>query len=167
MDIVDRAIVARDAWYQGGPDRIIQGGKTYRRLPKREYANTTGPCAENSTLVGTLYEQWSTGMPCKFTDDSMRWIFPYFPRLVFDKCSSQTTKSGALEIHAHFSAQSVFQKGDIYTRTGAGITDADYTEVKAAALQDAIPQYFLGNSSAEQPIPFIEESVYNDSYNVQ
>ena len=155
------AVAAKDAWYTG-PDTITQDGKTYHRLPSEDYATATGPRIENSKIVRAILKGLIAHGPIRRKD--MRWIFPFAPELVFYGLidSYPHVVFGHEQLYGIKCWPSIGKLHAIHSRDGKDVTADVIDEVKAGKRKFG----FLGNSSAEQPILFIEERVYNDLYKV-
>lgn len=165
--------MARDAWYHG-PVSITHRDATYWRLPHREYLFKTGPSVENSDLLSIIQRNEQGGAFAKIvTNDDLVCVFPCFPDVAFDWCTLNMTRdSGFVKCYnpafcktgnAPFPKRDFF--GDVFTLMGGEVPTARYAEIKEGVLREEVQHtQYLGDSSAEQPIPFIEESVFRKLY---
>lgn len=153
------AATAKDVWYTG-PDTITQDGKTYHRLPRREYATARGPCTENSKIIRAIHDRTI------YYNDDTKWILPFEPELVVNANAIVTVDYTRAQPHHGIRCQPNYN-GSICNLEGKEVTADVVEKVKAAVVRDPSFQTFnLGDSSAEQPILFINEHVYNDLYRV-
>ena len=181
------AVAAKDAWYTG-PDTISQNGKTYRRLPSLEYATARGPCKENSEIVRAIHDRSIYAKDMKWIlpiDPELVFnatvqttvnyspahpqygiqCVPHYNGPICNQDGKEVTADVVDKVKATVMPDRVLQN-KIHRNMSA--VDKKYggtygTSYSQEELDVEMSQKFcLGDSSAEQPILFIDKRVYDD-----